>query len=286
MERTAKSAGPTYSIESVDNALHLLRMICERKEVRISEVAEHLGVAQSTAHRLLSMLLHHGFARQDEKRGGYWTGPQILEMGFAAIREMDVRQYARPILEEVSAKVHETVHLALAYGQDVFYVEGIESRHQLRVGLRVGNFLPANCVGLGKAILATLPKAQFYRLFPSQELRTLTENSVASRDELEHQLEKIRELGYASSRAESDEGVGSMAVAVLDQDGTARTAISISAPLVRIKPETEPLWIEALQSAAAKLSARLWGDFSVISPEGAKNNELPFQETEREKPSC
>lgn len=286
MERTAKSAGPPYSIESVDNALHLLRMICERKEVRISEVAEHLGVAQSTAHRLLSMLLHHGFARQDEKRGGYRTGPQILEMGFAAIREMDVRQYARPILEEVSSKVHETVHLALAYGQDVFYVEGIESRHQLRVGLRVGNFLPANCVGLGKAILATLPQAQFHRLFPSQELRTLTENSVASRDELERQLEKIRELGYASSRAESDEGVGSMAVAVLDQDGTARAAISVSAPLVRIKPDTEPLWIEALQSAAAKLSARLWGDFRVVSPEGAKGNEPTSQETKREKPSC
>jgi IclR family transcriptional regulator, acetate operon repressor len=277
MERTAKSAAPTYSIESVDNALLLLRMICERKEVRISEVAEHLGVAQSTAHRLLSMLLHHGFARQDEKRGGYRTGPQILEMGFAAIREMDVRQYARPILEEVSAKVHETVHLALAYGQDVFYVEGIESRHQLRVGLRVGNFVPANCIGLGKAILAGLPNEQFHRLFPSQELRTLTENSVASRDELERQLEKIRKLGYASSRGESDEGVGSVAVAVLGQDGTARAAISVSAPLVRIKADTEALWIEALQSAAEKLSARLWGDFSVVSPDGTETNERPFQ---------
>jgi IclR family transcriptional regulator, acetate operon repressor len=271
MERTAKSAAPTYSIESVDNALLLLRMICERKEVRISEVAE------STAHRLLSMLLHHGFARQDEKRGGYRTGPQILEMGFAAIREMDVRQYARPILEEVSAKVHETVHLALAYGQDVFYVEGIKSRHQLRVGLRVGNFVPANCIGLGKAILAGLPNEQFHRLFPSQELRTLTENSVASRDELERQLEKIRKLGYASSRGESDEGVGSVAVAVLGQDGTARAAISVSAPLVRIKADTEALWIEALQSAAEKLSARLWGDFSVVSPDGTETNERPFQ---------
>jgi len=264
MARMVKSGAPTYSIESVDCALRVLRMLCERKEVRVSEVAEHLGVAQSTAHRLLSMLLHHGFARQDEKRGGYRTGPQILEMGFAAIREMDVRQYARPILDEVRVRINETVHLAIPYGQDVFYVEGVESGHQLRVGLRVGNFLPANCVGLGKALLAAMPKQDFYRLFPSQELRSLTPNSVANRDDLERQLDEIRELGFARSRAESDDGVGSVAVAVLDKAGTPRAAISVSAPLVRITEEREALWIEAIQDAAQKLQARLWGSLEVV----------------------
>jgi IclR family acetate operon transcriptional repressor len=264
MAKSGKSGAPAYSIESVDSALRILRMLCDVKEIRVSAVAAHLGVAHSTAHRLLSMLVHHGFARQDEKRGEYQPGPQFLQMGFAAIRDLDVRQYARPVLEEVCEKLNETVHLAVPYGQDVFYVDGIESRHQLRVGLRVGNFLPANCIGLGKAILATLPQEQFYRLFPSQELPTLTTNSVATRDELEQQLDEVRAVGYARSRAESDDGVGSVAVAVMDRDGTARAALSVSAPLVRMKPETEPLWIEALQTAAKKLSARLWDDFRVV----------------------
>lgn len=262
--RTVKTSVPAYSIESVDSALRVLRMLSEVKELRVSEVAKHLGIAQSTAHRLLSMLVYHGFARQDEKRGGYRTGPQVLAMGFAAIREMDVRQYARPILEEVRAEVNETVHLGLPYGQDVFYVEGIESRHQLRVGLRVGEFLPAHCVGLGKALLATLPREKFLQLFPSQKLLTLTPNSVGTRDELERQLAEIREHGYARSRAESDEGVGSVAVAVLNNQDEAQAAISISAPLVRIKPEVEAVWIKAVQRAANKLRARLWGEFSVI----------------------
>jgi DNA-binding IclR family transcriptional regulator len=264
MAKSAKAGAPTYAIESVDCALRIIRMLCRVKELRVSEVAEHLGVAQSTAHRLLSMLVHQGFARQDERRGGYRPGPQVLEMGFAAIRDMEVRQYARPILDELRTRINETVHLAVPYGQQVFYVDGLESRHQLRIGLRVGDFLPAHCVGLGKALLATLPKQEFYRLFPSPELPTLTPNSIRSRDELERQLDEIRELGYARSRAESDEGVGSVAIAVLDRQRIAHAAISVSAPLIRFNPEREKLWIEAIQKAAAKLQARLWGNLELL----------------------
>lgn len=267
-----KEATPIYPIESVDCALRILRMLCQVKELRVLDVAEQLGVAQSTAHRLLSMLVHQGFARQDERRGGYRPGPQILEMGFAAIRDMEVRQYARPILEELRAAINETVHLAVPYGQHIFYVEGLESRHQLRVGLRIGEFLPANCIGLGKAMLATLPREEFYRLFPSQELPTLTPNSISSRDALERQFDEIREFGYARSRAESDDGVGSIAVAVLDKQNVARAAISVSAPLVRFSPERDKLWIGAIKRAATQLQARLWGDFDEIGSAKSANH--------------
>ena len=263
MAKAAKQMTPTYPVESVDSALLLLRALYEKKEVRVSEAAEHLGIAPSSAHRLLSMLVYHGFARQDEKRGRYQAGPEILKMGFAAIRQLGIRQYARPILEEVLGAVNETVHLAMPYGQDVFYVDGMESRHTLRVGLRVGEFVPANCVGLGKAILATLPREELMRLFPSQDLPTRTPNSVAVRDELERQLDEIRTQGYARSRGESDEGVGSIAVAVLDNVGEACAAISVGAPLVRIKPEIEALWIKVARKASQQLHARLWGELRI-----------------------
>ena len=58
----AHSQRPTYAIESVDSVLRLLRSFGQQSEIRISEAAESLGVAPSTAHRLLSMLVYHGFA--------------------------------------------------------------------------------------------------------------------------------------------------------------------------------------------------------------------------------
>lgn len=256
--KTAKANTPPYVVESVDAALRILRMLGDEEKLRVSEVAQRIGVAQSTAHRLLSMLVHHGFARQDARRGEYRTGPAFLEMGFAAIQQMEVRQHARPILEEIHKEVNETIHLALPYGQQVFYVEGIESTRQLRVGSRVGSFVPAHCVGVGKALLATLPLDEFRALYPNPDLPALTENSVTTRDKLEHQLEEARTLGYARSRAESDDGVGSLAVAICDRRGVGKAGISISAPTARIAPEKETQWISAIQHAASRLERRLW----------------------------
>lgn len=237
----------------------MLRMLCEARALRVSEVAEKLDVAQSTAHRLLSMLVHHGFATQDGRGREYRTGPALLEMGFAAMRDMDVRQHARPILEVVRDKVHETVHLAVPYGQEIFYVESVESRHQLRIASRVGSFMPAHCIAAGKVLLATLSRDALHELYPQANLKGLTEKSVKTRAELERQLEKIRRAGYAKTRGESTDGVASLAVAVTDRRGVGRAAVSISAPVMRVTPDREKVWVEAAQSAAAELKARLWG---------------------------
>ena len=61
----ADSLAPQYPIESVDNALKLLLLLGEQPQIRLSEATRYLGVASSTAHRLLAMLSYRGFVRQD-----------------------------------------------------------------------------------------------------------------------------------------------------------------------------------------------------------------------------
>jgi len=118
-------------------------------------------------------------------------------------------------------------------------------------------------------------------------LTALTPNSIACRDDLERQLDEIRRVGYARSQAESDDGVGSVAVAVLDGNGTARAAISVSAPLVRIAPESESQWIEAIRDAAAKLKDRLWGGPSLRKPaDHSTRNERTSIKRKRAKTTC
>ena len=59
----------------MDNALRLLMLFRERPRVRLSEASEHLGVAHSTAHRLMAMLAYHGFVRQEPGSRAYLAGP-------------------------------------------------------------------------------------------------------------------------------------------------------------------------------------------------------------------
>jgi DNA-binding IclR family transcriptional regulator len=264
MKRAVKASAPAtakepnYTIESVDSALRLLRMFCERNQLRTLEAAEILGVAPSTAHRLLSMLVYHGFAVQDGRGSAYRPGPTLYEIGVGASRDADLRQKARTALEVLFRKVNETVHFAVPYGQNVLYLEAIESSHLLKIGSRVGTFVPAHSVAVGKAILATLPPQILHEMFSAADLPHVTEKTIKTRSQLERQLKNIRECGYARSIGESEDGVGSIAVAVRDHRGIAQAAISVAAPVTRITPDVEKAWVAAAKHASQELSIKLW----------------------------
>ena len=75
------SLAPQYPIESVDKALKLLLLLGDQPEIRLSEATRYLGVASSTAHRLLAMLAYRGFVRQDPVSKAYLPGPGVDQCG-------------------------------------------------------------------------------------------------------------------------------------------------------------------------------------------------------------
>ena len=229
---------PTYPITSVDNALRLLALFREREKVRLSDAREHLGVAHSTAHRLLAMLAYHGFVRQDKDSRVYLAGPALVEIGLAAVRHMDIRRHARPVLEELAGRYGETAHLSVLEADRVRYLDAVESSRALRVAARTGTALAANCTASGKAMLAALPAPELAALFPGSPgtpaLPALTRHSITSRGRLEDELAVVRERGFALNREESEDGVASVAVAVLDGRRAPVAALSVSAPISRL----------------------------------------------------
>jgi IclR family acetate operon transcriptional repressor len=249
--RSEETPGPTYPIGSVDNALRLLRLVGERQQLRLSDAGQYLGVAHSTAHRLLAMLAHHDFVRQDPVSKLYLPGPALLEVGLAAVQKMDVRARVRPILEQLSAQFGETVHLAVRETTRVRYLDAIESTMALRVVVRTGTVLPANCTSVGKVLLAELTTAELHQLYPDgQPLPAETEHSVVSRDALEAELEAVRQRGYGVNVEESEEGVASVAVAIHNSEGRAVASISIATPKSRMTPKRRRQIADALLAAA------------------------------------
>jgi IclR family transcriptional regulator, acetate operon repressor len=198
-------AAPTYPISSVDNALRLLQLFREQQSVRLTDACAYLDVAHSTAHRLLAMLVHHGFVRQDPTTRAYLPGPTLVEIGLAVVQKMDIRLQVRPILEKLAAEFEETVHLVVLEGTHVRYLDAVESERALRVVARTGNLLPAHCTSAGKALLAELSPARLHELYPQARLPTQTSHSLATMRSLEAALADIREQGYATHYEESEE---------------------------------------------------------------------------------
>ena len=245
---------PAYPIASVDKALRLLMLFREQSRVRLSEASEHLGVAHSTAHRLLAMLAYHGFVQQERDSRAYVAGPALVEIGLAAIRQMDIRQHARPVLEELATNFAETAHLAVLEGVTVRYLDAVESSRALRVAARTGAALPANCTASGKAMLAVLPESEVSALFAEDTLPALTKQSVTSLPDLLAELRQARDLGYALNIEESEDGVASVAVPILGRNDAPVAALVVSAPVTRLDADSAERIAASLRDDANRLT--------------------------------
>jgi DNA-binding IclR family transcriptional regulator len=249
----SRAPRPAYLIGSVDSALRLLHIFLVRDRIRVSEAAAELDVAPSTAHRLLAMLQYHGFVAQDERGHDYVAGPDLIRFGLAAIKQLDIRQQARPIMEALSAHVDETVALGILQTTNVLYVDGVESTRALRVVVRTGALIPAHAIAMGKALLAWSPAERIAELYPQEVLPRVTDRTVSTKRELLAELESVRTHGYAQSKGESEDGVASIAVPVFNEGGELRATMSIAAPTLRVTPDRVKTWLPLLRAASAEL---------------------------------
>lgn len=245
---------PTYPISSVGNALRLLLLFREQQSMRLTDACAYLGVAHSTAHRLLAMLIQHGFVRQDVSRA-YRPGPMLVEIGLAVVQKMDVRMQAHSFLEALASEFGETVHLVAPEGAQVRYVDAVESDRALRVTARMGQILPAHCTSAGKALLGELSPEQVRELYSGKELVRKTAQSLRTLHELETVLEKVRKQGYATNREESEEGVGSVAIALVNAAGRPVGAIAVALPVNRFGQRVQANIVRALKEVRQQFKA-------------------------------
>ena len=265
MRKEEPAESQPYLLRSVDHALRLVRLMAEGRPMRLAEVAAYLGVAPSTAHRLLGSLRYHGFVIQEGRAGRYGPGPALLEMAMAATASIDLRRVARPVRERLRDSVQETVSLLVLEGTNVLFIDSIEGPQSVRVGSRLGMVFPAHLTSAGKALLAALSPADVARLVPPDS-------------PLWQELEQVRRAGYGTNFEEREVGVSALAACVRDPAGAPLAAVAVAAPASRLStPQQAAALFPALQGAVssierllrdeqAALAGTLRGD--VASPDG------------------
>lgn len=228
------------TLSSVDHALAILQLLRSVGSVRVLDVARELGVANSTAHRLLTALVVRGFVRQDPGTRRYLPGDELLEIGRASVLHDELVERARPALQQISSATGETVHLGVREGTAVRYVDAVESARAVRVAARTGRALPAHWTSTGKVLLAALDDEVLRRSYPRDPLPAGTAQSIRSVAGLLADVERCRRLGWAVNTGESEDDVVSIAVPVADAHGTTVASISCAIPRHRVRQRDVP----------------------------------------------
>jgi IclR family acetate operon transcriptional repressor len=235
MQNSPLQKKPTYSIEAVDNALQLLQLLRDGGSLRLKDAASELGVAPSTAHRLLAMLVYRGFAVQDESRR-YVPGPAMGAGPAGVSWTRLLRELARPHMELLCSRVNESVNLMIRVGTKVRFLDTVESTNALRVGDRQGTVLPANKASGGKAMLAELEPAMLDQLFRSQNAE-IGGDSIPDEEypAFLRELDTIRSNGFAANFEGTEEGISALGMALHNRKGDVVGAFSVATPVARFR---------------------------------------------------
>ncbi|MEW2623725.1 IclR family transcriptional regulator [Streptomyces sp. NPDC048106] len=246
---------PPYPIASVDHALRAATILQLEGGASVSQIAERLGVARSTAHRILAMLVYRDFAVQGEDRV-YRAGPVLELASHSQSLVSRLRAAALPHLQRVVDLLDETANLIVRTGDTVRFIASVECRQALRVGSREGMVFPAHRTTAGLLLLAELSDqelAEVYAAEPSQE----RPSDRPDPDRLRAELRRMRRNGFAVNRGRSERGLVAVGVPVRDQDGTALAGLSVSLPSVRYDPHRLRSLVATLEAAAHALEQDL-----------------------------
>ncbi len=243
MDRQPKRR-PSYAISSVDHALRIAAMLQLEGELTVSEVAERLDVARSTAHRLLAMLVYRDFAVQTPSRA-YRAGPVLELAAHSQSATSRLRLLALPHMEELVEVVGESANLIIRTGDTARFIASVECTQALRVGNREGMVFPAHRLTGGLVLLAELSHEQVESIYaPERYVDRPGERPDLGR--LHRELEKIRGTGFALNEGRSERGVVAVGRPLRNAEGQAVAGLSISMPSVRYDPHKLRSWVAAI----------------------------------------
>ncbi|TQK69058.1 MULTISPECIES: IclR family transcriptional regulator [unclassified Nocardioides] len=250
MQKPEKSREvPAYMVSSVDRALRLIQMLRDHGELRLRTAARDLDVAESTVHRLMSMLVFHGFAVQDESKA-YRPGPAlgVGPVGLSWTRQL--RDVAVPHLELLSNRTGETANLVVRVGTKIHFLFSQEGNRTLRIVSRMGAVLPASTSAGGKALLADLPDDGLRQLYQSPGA-TAMGDALSDRQlgSLLREIRACRRNGFATTNQQTEKGVSAVAVPLRDGTGRAIASMSISAPSARFAELLAPESIQLIMAS-------------------------------------
>lgn len=225
------------------------------RPIPLSEIVEQCGLPAPTVFRILSMLEGAGLVQREPTGKTYGVGHRLARFGLEVMTNNSVRTERRVILRRVVDEIGETCNLAMLSGDEIIYIDRIETDWSLKAELKPGSRVPLHCTSSGKLFLSQMPKARRRRLLESLSCKRYTDNTITDINLLESQLERIAITQVGVNSEEFQAGVIGVAVPVRDAQGKMIASLALQAPVARLPMNRAMEYLPSLQRAAAAMTA-------------------------------
>ena len=182
---------------------------------------------------MLITLKKHDFVRQDESSRQYYIGNIFYSFIQALHRSNNLTSIARRFIEDLAIKTKETSHLNIIEQGYRLCIDTIESPQTLKAGMPMGNRSPLYAGASAKCLLAFSSPDFIEEYLETTQLKPVTDNTISDAKNLEKELEKIKNQGFAASLGERTPGLGSLSAPVFDNRGVVLASLSLAIPEIR-----------------------------------------------------
>ncbi len=256
MART--EVGPDF-IEALARGLDVIRAFEPRQPVMsLAAMAGATGLARPTVRRILLTLEELGYVRA--AAGGYELTPKVLDLGMSYVLSHNLWAVARPHMEALVARTHESSSIAQLDGSDIVYVARVAVPKIIALAVTIGTRFPAMQTSLGKVLLAGLPPEQVERVLAEPSRSGIAARWQPDLPEREAALREVRARGWSLTDEQLALGIRSVAAPLRDGDGRVVAAMNVTVhaaetPVELLTGEYLPLLLQAAGAISADWAA-------------------------------
>lgn len=233
----------------------LLELIVSKDQfVSLQGLVEETGLPKPTAHRMLQQLEQAGLLVRQHDGRHYGTGARLHRLAENTMLNATQHGARHAVLRRLVDEIGESCNLTALMGDEVVYLDRVETPEPLRFYLHAGSKVPVHCSASGKIILSQASTVQRRRLLAHAPLRRYTPNTITDLGALDAELNRARLDGFAVDDEEFLPGLVCIAVLVPSATGRSNLCVAAQAPLVRLTAEKALRLLPVLRRAAATIA--------------------------------
>ena len=236
-------------------AFRVLELLSSAESLSLMQIADGLQLPKQTVHRILKTLGAAQLVVRNLDGQGYECAPRVHQMGVSVLMHTGPATLRRAVLRRLGERLGETVNLTALDGEQIVYLDRVETDSPLRMHLQPGSRVPLHCTSSGKLLLSMQPAAMRNRLIDALPLRKMTERTITDPARLRQDLTQTRRRRVGINDQEFIQGMVSIAVPVMRDAYRAWGAVAVQAPVARADVDGLLRHLAQLREAAEAIAA-------------------------------
>lgn len=244
------------SKNTVERTLSILETVAHSTNgLTNSDISRRLKIPKSSASYILRVLEKRGYLLRETNSGKYRIGLKLMSLTREVSTHLDVREVARPIMEDFVKRTSLSTHLAVLDNGRAVYVEKVENPNSfIKMDIWVGHRLPVHSTAIGKILVSQMTETEILAILELRGMEKKTPKTITNQKKFLKELENVKTYGFAVDNEENSFDVRCVASPVYDSQGKIIAALGTSDTIIRLDEAHLPKIVEMVKNSAEKIS--------------------------------